>query len=69
MVNFLVERNYNNSLHGQVAIGTLIFQVIVKTSYHKLFGCALRVCDPLSYKLRRVAVEFGVYACIMFSAI
>ncbi|GKV33688.1 hypothetical protein SLEP1_g42162 [Rubroshorea leprosula] len=26
VVKFLVERNYNNSLHGQVTIGTLIFQ-------------------------------------------
>ncbi|GMH28078.1 hypothetical protein Nepgr_029921 [Nepenthes gracilis] len=26
VVKFLVERNYNNALHGQVAIGTLIFQ-------------------------------------------
>lgn len=28
VVKFLVERNSNNSIHGQVTIGTLIFQVI-----------------------------------------
>ena len=27
VVKFLVERNTNNLLHGQVTIGTLIFQV------------------------------------------
>lgn len=27
VVKFLVEKNSNNALHGQVTIGTLIFQV------------------------------------------
>lgn len=29
VVKFLVEKNSNNALHGQVTIGTLIFQVIL----------------------------------------
>jgi len=33
---------------------------------YKFFGCALRVCTLLSYELRRVTVEFGVYMYCVF---
>ena len=40
---------------------------------YKFFDCVLRVCDLLSYELRRVGVELGIsiyiYICIMFSSI
>lgn len=29
MLKFLVEKNSNNAIHGQVTIGTLIFQVMI----------------------------------------
>jgi len=37
--------------------------------YYVFFGCALWVCDSLSYELQRVAVEFDVYICIVFSLV
>ena len=37
--------------------------------YNKFFGWVSRVCDPLSYEIRRAAVELDVYICIMFSLV
>ena len=41
VVKFLVERNSNNALHGQVTIGTLIFQVLIDLPVFSYFAQAL----------------------------
>lgn len=66
VVKFLVERNTSNALHGQVTIGTLIFQVRQVFIVMDILNWTLHVGDVLNCFLVRIVPSVYYLLCCQF---